>query len=102
MLDCWARFFKAITWEELNMLAKNNVNLKEAAATVHHLTTEEKIRMECEAREDYYRTQRDIQNMMDEQTAKIESLEAENQTQASEIVRLQSWIKERGYDPDTF
>ncbi len=54
-LDRWAAFFKASTWEELKMLAKDDSNLQEAAVAVWHLSLDEKIRQMCEAREDYYR-----------------------------------------------
>lgn len=73
-LDLWARLFKATTWEEINMLAQENEAIKEAAGTVYQLTQEERIRMECEAREDFYRTQRDIQYLMDKQTAENQTL----------------------------
>ena len=54
-LDRWAAFFTAATWEELTMLANTDPNLQEAVLTVYHLTQEEKVRQQCEAREDYYR-----------------------------------------------
>ena len=73
-LDCWAGFFKATTWEEVNMLAQKNEAICKAAGTVYQLTQEERIRMECEAREDYYRTQRDIQYLIEKQTAENEAL----------------------------
>lgn len=56
------------------MLAQENEAIKEAAGTVYQLTQEERIRMECEAREDFYRTQRDIQYLMDKQTAENQAL----------------------------
>ena len=99
-LDCWARFFKSTTWEELNMLAQNNETLKDAASTVYQLTAEERIRMECEAREDYYRTQKDIQNMIDETNAKYEAATAEKEALTAELAKLRAWIKEHGYDPE--
>lgn len=105
-LDCWARFFKATTWEELHMLAQNNETIGEAASTVYKLTQEERIRMECEAREDYYRTQRDLQLMMKRSTEKLEKLTAENEvlTNENEVLsnendRLRQWIKSKGFDP---
>ena len=105
-LDCWARFFKATTWEELHMLAQNNETIGEAASTVYKLTQEERIRMECEAREDYYRTQRDMQLMMKRSTEKLEKLTAENEvlTNENEVLsnendRLRQWIKSKGFDP---
>ena len=87
-LDCWARLFKAATWEELNMLAQENEFIREAAGTVYQLTQEERIRMECEAREDYYRTQRDIQYLIDRQTAENEALLQRNKALLDEKAAL--------------
>ena len=67
----WARLFKATTWEEIKMLAKDNVYLEEAAETVYRLSEEKMIRLQCEAREDYYRQQRYIQKKLD----RLEELE---------------------------
>ena len=100
-LDCWARFFKATTWEELHMLAQNNETIGEAASTVYKLTQEERIRMECEAREDYYRTQRDMQLMMKRSTEKLEKLTAKNEVLSNENDRLRQWIKAKGFDPSS-
>ena len=36
------------------MLSQNNEYLKEASETVYHLTQEEKVRLQCQTREDYY------------------------------------------------
>ena len=75
-LNNWAALFKAATWEEINMLAKKNEYIDEAANTIHQLTQEEKIRMQCEAREDYYRTQLGWQWMLAEQRALLEEKDA--------------------------
>lgn len=88
------------------MLAHDNEIFKDATATVHQLTKEERIRMECEAREDFYRTQRGLQDMLDERAAKIDTLTAENETLASEnetlaakLAKLETWAMENGYHP---
>ena len=65
-LDQWARLFKATTWEEIKMLASKNEYLTDAAETAYQLVTEETIRMQCEAREDYYNHQRYIKKKMAE------------------------------------
>ena len=49
----WAKLFKSTTWEEIKMLVANNKNLEEAAATAYQLTSDEEIRLQCEARRDY-------------------------------------------------
>lgn len=51
----WAKLFKATTWEELKMLAKNNSDIEGAVVTLHELSDDEKIKLQCEARERYER-----------------------------------------------
>ncbi len=60
-IDYWAELFKAATWEEIKMLATKNEYISEASETLYKLSAEEKIRLQCEAQEDYYRNQRDIE-----------------------------------------
>ena len=81
----WAKLFKATTWEEIKMLAGNNTFLEEAAETVYRLSAEEKIRMQCEAREDYYRQQRYIQKRLD----KLKELEAREQDMIANTAMLE-------------
>ena len=47
------------------MLAKNNQYIREASETVYELTQEEKIRLQCEAREDYFRTMNGMNNLVE-------------------------------------
>ena len=42
------------------MLTKNKPIINDAAKTVVKLTAEERIRMQCEAREDFLKTQNDV------------------------------------------
>lgn len=49
----WAKLFKAQTWEEIKMLAKENEYIEEAAVTMFDVTAEENIRLQCEARQRY-------------------------------------------------
>ena len=82
----WAQLFKAQTWEEVEeMVADKKVN-KDFVVTFKKLSAEEKIRMQCEAREDYYRVQADAaeynqeigyQKGASEQAAKYEAKLAE-------------------------
>jgi len=60
-IDYWAELFKAATWEEIKMLATKNEYISEASETLYQLSAEERIRLQCEAQEDYYRNQRDIE-----------------------------------------
>ena len=51
----WAQFFKATTWEEIKMLAQKNETIKQGIVTLKELTADEKVKMQLEAREQYYR-----------------------------------------------
>ncbi len=90
-IDHWARLFKAVTWKELKALAAKDPIFTDAARTAVVLSEDEKIRLQCEAREDYYRRT----GWKDEY---IEKLTAENQQLASEKQQLtaerQQWISE--------
>lgn len=54
-IDYWASLFKATTWEELKMLAKQNPILEDAIETIYELTADEAIREQCKAREKHIR-----------------------------------------------
>lgn len=49
----WAQVFKAQTWEEVKILAEKSEAIEEAILTLKELTEEDKIRLQCEARERY-------------------------------------------------
>lgn len=57
----WAQLFKAKTWEEMRMLAEKSLAIRECVVTYTELSADEKARMMAEAREDYYRRQKDIE-----------------------------------------
>ena len=46
-LDHWARLFSATTWEDLNILAKENPIMAEATNTINKLTEDELVREAC-------------------------------------------------------
>ena len=80
--DLWGRFFKAKTWEDLIMLAEKNEAVASAASTVFQLVADENVRMQMEAREDYYRRQRTqelqkqrLQKALEEEKQKREEAE---------------------------
>jgi len=60
-IDYWARIFKAKTWEELKMLAKDNEYLQEAAECLYVANVDEIVRQQCRAREDAERLQRTLE-----------------------------------------
>ena len=60
-IDYWAHLFKAKTWEELKMLAKENEYLNEAADSIYKANAEEIVRQQCLAREDAERRERTLE-----------------------------------------
>ena len=74
-IDRGASLFTATTWEEIKMLAQKDEYIKDAADTIYHLTREEKILLQCEAREDYYRRQNDARLLRERLTAALKERE---------------------------
>ena len=83
-IDHWASLFKATTWEEIKMIAKENEALTQAAETIFQLSAEETIRQRCQARQDYYRKQNTYQKMIADLTAENSSLTTEVQDLSAE------------------
>lgn len=80
-IDHWARLFKATTWEELKMIAKENEAMQEASETLYSMHCEETIRGMARAREDYNR----LHNYIDH---KIAGLEEDNEKLSSDNEKL--------------
>ena len=57
-IDYWARLFKAKTWEEIKMLAKDNENMQEAVNSIYIANADEMVRQKCLAREEAERHER--------------------------------------------
>lgn len=56
----------AATWEEIQMIAKQNNDLLEASETLFTLNSDYMIRKQCEARGDYYRLHNTIQKQLND------------------------------------
>lgn len=85
-IDQWAQFFKSKDWGELVMLAQDNIDIQAAMGTVYQLSREKQIRQQCEAREDYYKRERDRQRR-DRQADEREKRADERERQADERER---------------
>ena len=77
------------------MLSQKNEYIGEAAETVYQLSQEEKIRMQCEAREDYYRTQQGWQDMLAQKDSIIIENDSEIAQKDSIIIEKDSIITEK-------
>ena len=54
------------------MLAEKNEAIDDAATTVYQLSEDERIRLQCQAREDYERDQRTVQHYIEMQAKAFE------------------------------
>lgn len=75
-LDKWARLFNALTWEDFKMISADNRSMQEAGETLFTLNEDDRIRNQCEAREDYRRTWDGVKQDMDELQVKIAELKS--------------------------
>ena len=93
-IDYWAALFKTTTWEDLKMLAEKNDAIAEAVETIYKLSEEENIRLQCEAREDYYRRQRDAQILRERQEQQMQEQKQQMQEQERQMQELKTENKE--------
>ena len=73
-LDFWARLFKAKTWEEMKMIAKDNEYFTEASNTLCDLYADFNVRERCRDREDYELEQKYLHDTIEQRGIKIEQL----------------------------
>jgi predicted nuclease with TOPRIM domain len=76
------------------MLAKNEPIFKDAAETLYNLNSDETIRAQCRAHEDYNRQQSAIKYHIKEITTENQQLASENQQLASKVEQLTSRLKD--------
>ena len=94
-IDRWAALFKATTWEELKMLAENNQYIEDAVVTVRQLTQEEKVRQQCEAREDYYRRTAGREKRLKQVTGERDELKERLSQKDAEIAKKDADIAKK-------
>lgn len=83
-IDEWAALFQAGTWEELEELAEKNDYFKEAVMSYRVLSEDERIRYQCEAREDYEHTHANLWAQLKELRELKEVLAGQNEIIASQ------------------
>ena len=97
-IDHWARLFKATTWEELRMLAKDDTFLNEAAQSLYECNSDDLIQEQCRARETRLFFERATQAKLEELTEENIQLTNENTQLNDEITRLKALLKAHNID----
>ncbi len=94
-IDKWAALFKATTWEEIKMCAQKDEYIQEASNTIYSLSQDENVRLQCEAREDYYRRQRSVQHYIEKQNKELAEKDADLRERDSLIAEKDADLRER-------
>ena len=90
-IDKWAKLFKSETWEDIRMLAKQDVFISKAGETYFEITADEHERQLAEAREDALRRERarkrrfaQVRKELEEANSTIATLTADNSALAAD------------------
>ena len=86
LVDAWAKFFVATSWEEVIMIAEYSPNLEAAAQTLYEANADEATKRKCRARRDYYKQKNTTEKMLHDLKAEIEEKD-------SKIADLTEYIK---------
>lgn len=92
-IDKWAALFSAKTWRDIKMLAKNNEIFTSASESLYQFNSDEMIREQCQARLDYERHERYVQNRLAEQEQALKECRDTISEQADTIKEQQELIK---------
>ncbi|MBQ8200069.1 MAG: Rpn family recombination-promoting nuclease/putative transposase [Lachnospiraceae bacterium] len=87
-IDYWARLFKATTWEEIKMIAKQNESIMEASKTLYNMHCEETIRAMARARQDATRRENMYNKVIADLKVDNEKLSSDNTKLSDDIAKL--------------
>lgn len=94
-IDYWARLFKAKTWEDIKMFAKDNEYLQEAAESLYVANADEIIRQQCRARADAERLQRTLERDKRLLEEKVQEQAAQLNEKDAEITKLKELLQKK-------
>ena len=94
-IDEWAKLFKAETWEEIKMLAVENADIANAAETIFELSENERIRLQCEAREDYNKRRRSMIRRLNEAKQQLVEQDKQLKDQDKQLKDQEELLKEK-------
>ena len=89
-INYWARLFTATTWEEVKMIAENDIHMNEAAKEMYKFSADEIVQERCRARDDFMKQERTRNKIMKELTESLESKDKEIDALRKRIAELES------------
>ena len=100
-IDRWASLVKAKTWKELKSVAASNQYMQSAVNTIYELSSDETIREQCRAREEFEAYQRylnkqinDLKKQNAEQSAQLADKDSQLAKQTAQLADLEAKIAE--------
>ena len=98
LVDTWAKFSIATSWEEVIMIAEYSPHIEAAAQTLYEANADEATKRKCRARRDYYKQVNTREKMRHDLTDEISSLEHDNAKKQALLEEKDSTIAElKGY-----
>ena len=94
-IDKWSILYKSSTWEDIKMVASKDPAIFAAANTIYKLSEDERIRQQCEAREDFLRRELATQREHEELLAQLAQKNDQLARQADEIAHLKALLAEK-------
>ncbi len=89
----WVKLFKATTWEEIDMITKDNPSFESTAESIFISNADKNVVKRCREREDFYLEQ----EAREKEMAKLKQTIAEkNSTIAEKDALLQKYIEQFG------
>lgn len=88
LVDAWAKFFIATSWEEVIMIAEYSPHLEAATQTLYEANADEATKRKCRARRDYYKQVNATEKL-------LHDLKVEKEALTKEIVSLETTLAER-------
>ena len=95
-IDYWATMFKAKTWEELRVMAKDNEYLQEVAESLYVANADEIVREQCRAREDAERRERTLERAKRLAEEALEKERREKESVLKENEKLRELLAQHG------
>ena len=94
-LDFWVRLFKAKTWEEMKMIAKDNEYFTEASNTLCDLYADFNVRERCRDREDYELEQKYLHDTIAQQESMLAQKDSMLEEKDNTIAQQQNMLVQK-------
>ena len=94
-LDFWARLFKAKTWEEMKMIAKDNEYFTEASNTLCDLYADFNVRERCRDLEDYELEQKYLHDTIAQQESMLAQKDSMLEEKDNTIAQQQNMLVQK-------